>query len=314
MTRQREISHFVDICDVSRDDLVRILAISARLKAARAGKRRGERDAGAPLAGTMLALIFEKPSTRTRVSFDVAMRQMGGDTLMLSANELQLGRGESIADTARVLSRLVDAIMIRSGDHDAVVELARWSQVPIINGLTPRSHPCQIMADLLTLEEHTGTIADAVVGWVGDGNNVALSWIHAAALLGFELRLACPPELAPQTSDLAWARALNPRIAMVDTPGDAVANATCVVTDAWVSMGDTDIDRRKALLAPYRVDAALMARAHVDAVFMHCLPAYRGNETTEEVIEGPQSVVFDEAENRLHAQKGILAWCLDAEV
>jgi ornithine carbamoyltransferase len=312
MTRDRDIRHFVDIADLSADDLRSILDESARLKAARAGRPKAAHDDDPVLAGHMLALIFEKPSTRTRVSFDVAMRQLGGDTLMLSSTELQLGRGETVPDTARVLSRMVDAIMIRANDHDAVRELAQWSDVPVINGLTPRSHPCQIMADLLTLHEHTGSISDAVVGWTGDGNNVALSWLHAAALLGFEFRLACPRELSIAAADMEWARSLNDKITVVQSPADAVAGANCVVTDAWISMGDTDVERRTELLTPYQVDEALMKNAAADAIFMHCLPAYRGREVSQEVLEGPQSVVFDEAENRIHAQKGILAWCLSA--
>ncbi len=305
------IRHFIDIADLSGNELRAILEESARMKRGRLGLGKAVREPDAPLAGRMMALIFEKPSTRTRVSFDVAMRQMGGDTLMLSSTELQLGRGETIQDTARVLSRMVDAIMIRSGNHEAVCELAAHAEVPVINGLTPRSHPCQIMADLLTLAEHKGDLEDTVVAWSGDGNNVALSFIHAAAKLGFSLRLACPEEFSPDPDDLKWAQALNSNIVLTRDPVEAAAGADCIVTDAWVSMGDTDAELREAALEPFRVDADLMAHAAKDAIFMHCLPAYRGKEVTEEVLESPMSVVFDEAENRLHAQKGILAWCLN---
>ncbi len=310
MTQSKDIRHFLDICDLSTEQLRAVVDNALAMKQARAGAPKGAREPGEPLKDRLIALIFEKPSTRTRVSFDVAMRQMGGDTLMLSSAELQLGRGETVSDTARVLSRMVDAIMIRSGSHESVVELAELGSVPVINGLTPRSHPCQIMADLMTLKEHTGRLEDAVVAWSGDANNVARSWLHAAARLGFEFRIACPAEFSLPEDELAWARNLNSRIAQMDAPADAADGAHCVVTDAWVSMGDSDVERRTRLLTPYRVDADLMKCARDDAIFMHCLPAYRGREVSAEVIDGPQSVVFDEAENRLHAQKAILGWCL----
>jgi len=263
-----------------------------------------------PLEGKTLALIFEKPSTRTRVSFEVAMRQLGGDTIVLGTQDSQLGRGETIADTARVLSRYVDAIMIRTNAHQKLAEMAEYATVPVINGLTDSSHPCQLMADVMTLQERKGPVADTVVAWSGDGNNVAASWIHAAVRFGFELRLACPETLQPEPGLIGWARAEGGRVTLTADPGEAVTGSDCVVTDTWVSMGAEATVNRHNLLAPYRVDERLMARAKPDAIFMHCLPAHRGEEVTAGVIDGPQSAVWDEAENRLHAQKGILAWCL----
>jgi ornithine carbamoyltransferase len=257
----------------------------------------------------MLAMIFDKPSTRTRVSFDVAMRQLGGDAILLTGQEMQLGRGETIADTAKVLSRYVDAIMIRTLDHRTLTELARHASVPVINGLTHRSHPCQVMADVLTFEEHRGPIKGKTVAWTGDANNVLTSWMHAAQRFDFALRVATPPELAPKKWLLDWVRSSAADIRVGRDPEVAVKGAHCVVTDTWVSMGDKEGTRRHNLLKPYQVNARLMAKARPDALFMHCLPAHRGEEVTDEVIDGPQSVVFDEAENRLHAQKGILAWC-----
>ena len=265
-----------------------------------------------PLAGRTLAMIFEKPSTRTRVSFEVAMRQLGGEVVVLQAAELQLGRGETVADTARVLSRYVDAIMLRTDDAEKLAELAANASVPVINGLTDKSHPCQLMADVMTFEEHRGAIAGQVVAWVGDGNNVARSWIEAAVQFGFTLRIACPAELQPAPEAVAWARSMGADIRVGTDPAAAVAGAACVVTDCWVSMNDDPASNRHNLLAPYRVDERLMARAAPDALFMHCLPAHRGEEVTAGVIDGPQSVVFDGAENRLHAQKGVLAWALGA--
>jgi ornithine carbamoyltransferase len=230
--------------------------------------------------------------------------------VVLNSKDMQLGRGETIADTARVLSRYVDAIMIRTDLHSKLLEMAEAATVPVINGLTDFSHPCQIMADVMTFEEHRGPIRDRTMAWVGDGNNVASSWIHAAQRFDFQLRLACPPELAPTPEVLAWAAERQARVQVVEDPHDAVANADAVLTDVWVSMSDRDAERRRRLLAPYRVDAALMTGARAEALFMHCLPAHRGEEVTTDVIEGARSVVFDQAENRLHAQKGILAWCL----
>jgi ornithine carbamoyltransferase len=244
------------------------------------------------------------------VSFDVAMRQLGGDVVMLTGAEMQLGRGETIADTARVLSRYVDAIMIRILSHDALTELATHATVPVINGLTRLSHPCQVMADVLTFEEHKGAIKGHTVAWTGDASNVLSSWMHAAKSFDFRLRIAIPPELKLDRSIAAWAKQSNAAIEVGHDPEEAVAGADCVVTDTWVSMGDKDGEKRHNLLKPYQVNQRLMAQAKPDAIFMHCLPAHRGDEVTDEVIDGPQSVVFDEAENRLHAQKGILAWCL----
>jgi ornithine carbamoyltransferase len=297
---------FIDLTEVGAADLRTILDESRRLKAIRDGARPGV----GPLAGKMLAMIFERPSTRTRVSFDVGMRELGGQTLMLTGDEMQLGRGETIADTARVLSRYVDAIMIRILDHQALTELARNATVPVINGLTKVSHPCQIMADVLTFEEHRGPIKGRTVAWTGDTNNVLASWIHAAARFEFNLRIATPPELAPKMEIVNWARKHGASVHLTADAFEAVDGADCVVADTWVSMGDDESERRHNLLKPYQVNARLMAAAKPDAIFMHCLPAHRDEEVTEEVIDGPQSVVFDEAENRLHAQKGILTWAL----
>jgi ornithine carbamoyltransferase len=284
------------------------------LDASLAMKRERQRGGAGtrPLAGKMLAMIFDKPSTRTRVSFDVAMRQLGGDVLMLDGQAMQLGRGETIADTARVMSRYVDALMIRTLRHDMVMELARHATIPVINGLTRQSHPCQLMADLMTFEEHRGPIGGKTVAWVGDSNNVMASWMHGAERFGFTLRVATPRELAPRPELLKWARASGAAITVGRDPSAAVKDADCVVTDTWLSMGDKDAAKRRVLLKPFQVNARLMAKAKPDAIFMHCLPAHRGEEVTDGVIDGPQSVVFDEAENRLHAQKGILAWCFHA--
>ncbi|MDE2007997.1 MAG: ornithine carbamoyltransferase [Rhodospirillales bacterium] len=295
--------HFLDLRDFDRATLRRMLDLAA-------GFKRG--GAARPLAGRTLALIFEKPSTRTRVSFEVGMRQLGGEVIVLSGKDTQLGRGESVADTARVLSRYVDAIMLRTDRAGKLHELAAHATVPVINGLTEASHPCQLMADVMTFEEHRGPIAGQVVAWCGDGNNVACSWIEAAVRFGFTLRLATPDTLRPPEELIAWARAQGGRIELTDDPAAAVAGARCVVTDTWVSMSDDPNESRHNMLAPYRVTEALMAQAAPDAIFMHCLPAHRGEEVTAEVIDGKQSVVFDEAENRLHAQKGVLAWALGA--
>ena len=301
-------NHFLDLTDFSGDQLRSVMAEAKRLKSLRNGAFANQ----GPLAGKVLAMIFERPSTRTRVSFDVGMRELGGQTVMLTGDEMQLGRGETIADTARVLSRYVDAIMIRILDHDALLELAANATVPVINGLTKTSHPCQIMADILTFEEHRGSIAGKTVAWVGDTNNVLASWIHAAARFDFNLRIATPPELAPKADLVAWARKVGASVHLTPDAFEAVEGADCVTTDTWVSMGDDESERRHNLLKPYQVDGRLMRAAHADAIFMHCLPAHRDEEVTAEVIDGPQSVVFDEAENRLHAQKGVLAWCLGA--
>jgi ornithine carbamoyltransferase len=274
-------------------------------------KKRGAAGKG-PLAGKTMAMIFDRPSTRTRVSFDVAMRQLGGESITLTGQEMQIGRGETIADTARVLSRYVDAIMIRTLDHEQLVGLAEHATIPVINGLTKLSHPCQIMADVLTFEEHRGKIEGAKVAWTGDANNVLTSWMHAADRFKFELRVATPPELKPAKAMLDWIKKSGADIHVGTDPDEAVKGADCVVTDTWVSMGDKDGNRRHNLLKRYQVNQRLMGKAKPDAIFMHCLPAHRGEEVTAEVMDGPQSVVFDEAENRLHAQKGILSWCLHA--
>jgi len=297
--------HFLDLRDFDTATLRRMLDIASGFKRAGGVSSR-------PLAGKTLALIFEKPSTRTRVSFEVGMRQLGGDVVVLSAKDMQLGRGETPADTARVLSRYVDAIMMRTDRVSKLHDLAKYATVPVINGLTDTSHPCQLMADVMTFEEHRGPIAGQVVAWCGDGNNVARSWIEAAVRFGFTLRLATPDALRPPQELLDWARAQGGTIELTDDPEAAVAGARCVVTDTWVSMADDPNESRHNLLAPYRVTEALMRRAARDALFMHCLPVHRGEEVTAEVIDGPQSVVFDEAENRLHAQKGVLAWALGA--
>jgi len=301
--------HFLDLADFDSATLNGILDRARALREARDGAR----DGVGPMAGKVLALVFEQPSTRTRVSFDVGMRELGGQTLMLTGAEMQLGRGETIADTARVMSRYVDGIMIRILDQDALAELAANATVPVINGLTRRSHPCQVMADILTFEDHRGPIKGRTVAWVGDSNNVLASWVHAAARFDFSLKIATPPELAPSRRLLDWARTANAAVVAGEEAEWAAADADCIVTDTWVSMGDSEAERRHNLLKPYQVNARLMARAHKDAIFMHCLPAHRGEEVTAEVMDGPQSVVFDEAENRLHAQKGILAWAMGGE-
>jgi len=302
---------FLDIDQLDAGILRGLLDDAAARKQARAGQGQAVVDADAPLKGRLLALVFIQPSTRTRVSFDVGMRQLGGETIVLNADDLQLDRGETMADTGRVLSRYVDAIMIRSKEHGMLEELTEHASVPVINGLTDASHPCQLMADVMTLEEHRGPAAGQVVAWAGDGNNVATSWIHGAARFGYELRLACPEPLAPAPALVDWARRQSATVSVTGDAAAAVAGADCVVSDAWVSMHQDDAAaNRHNLLAPYQVNAALMARAKDDAIFMHCLPAHRGEEVTAEVIDGPRSVVWDEAENRLHAQKAILTWCL----
>ncbi len=300
------IRHFLDLIDIPPREL------RAIIDASRAMKKRGRARAAKPLEGRTLAMIFDKPSTRTRVSFDVAMRQLGGDVILLTGQEMQLGRGETIADTAKVLSRYVDAIVIRTLEHATLIELARHATVPVINGLTRRSHPCQVMADVMTFEEHRGTIKGKTVAWTGDANNVLASWMHAAQQFDFALKVATPAELGPKKWLVDWIKSSSAAIHVGHDPEAAAKHAHCVVTDTWVSMSDRDGTKRHNLHKPYQVDARLMAQARPDALFMHCLPAHRGEEVTDEVIDGPQSVVFDEAENRLHAQKGILAWCLNA--
>jgi ornithine carbamoyltransferase len=299
-----EVRHFLDLAELDAGTLRRILDQASELKSLGAKERRPR------LAGKTLAMIFDKPSTRTRVSFEVAIKALGGDAVVLRGKEMQLGRGETIADTARVLSRYVDAIMIRTDCHKKLIEMAEAATVPVINGLTDHSHPCQIMADVMTFEEYRGPIRDRTLAWVGDGNNVANSWVHAAQRFDFKLRLACPPEFAPAAEVLDWATERQARVQLFEDPTEAVAGADAVMTDVWVSMGDGDPERRRRLLAPYQVDAELMAASPPEALFMHCLPAHRGEEVAADVIDGPRSVVFDQAENRLHAQKGILTWCL----
>ena len=301
--------HFLDIDRIDAGTLRRIVDMGHAMK--KAGKRVPAKLKPAGIADAVLMLIFEKPSTRTRVSFDVAMRQLGGQTIALNHTDLQVGRGEPISDTAKVISRYVDAIMIRANKHETLTEFAEHASVPVINGLTDRTHPCQIIADIMTFEEARGPIKDRKVAWTGDGNNVAVSWIQAAARFGFKLALACPPQLNPDRVVLEWARRQGADVQLTEEPQEAVKDADCVVTDTWVSMGQQqEATRRKQLLGPYAVDESLLLRAHKDAIFMHCLPAYRGLEVAASVIDGPRSVVWEEAENRLHAQKAILAWCL----
>jgi ornithine carbamoyltransferase len=295
--------HFLDLDRLDASTLRGILDSAKALK-------RGEGLERRPLQGKTLAMLFEKPSTRTRVSFEVGMRKLGGEVVVLERDGMQLGRGESVADTARVLSRYVDIIMLRTTKEEKLYELAEHATVPVVNGLTDRTHPCQLMADVMTFEEHRGPIAGRTVAWAGDGNNMATSWIHAAVRFGFTLKLACPKKLGPPEDVVQWARAQGSRIEVSDRIEDAVVGADCVVTDTWVSMGEKDIARRHALLPPYRVDARAMKLAKPDAIFMHCLPAHRGEEVTADVIDGPQSVVWDEAANRLPAQQGIMVWCL----
>jgi ornithine carbamoyltransferase len=304
-----DIRHFLDLTDLPTQTLQAMIDASRAMKAA---LKRGEQTK--PLAGKTLAMVFDKPSTRTRVSFDVGMRQLGGESIMLTAQEMQLGRGETLADTARVLSRFVDAIVIRILDHRAVEELAKYATVPVINGLTRLSHPCQVLADVMTFEEKKGSIRGRTVAWTGDANNVLTSWMHAAERFDFTLRVATPAELKPKKWLLDWVKSSGAAVEFGDDPEAAVRGVDCIVTDTWVSMGDRDGKQRHNILKPFQVNARLMAQAKPDAIFMHCLPAHRGDEVTDEVIDGPQSVVFDEAENRLHAQKGLLAWCMHAGV
>ena len=297
-----DLRHFLDLDRLDPAILRGILDTAQALKS--------EASAPARLPGRTLALVFEKPSTRTRVSFEVAIQQLGGHAVVLDQSSTQMGRGETVADTARVLSQYVDAIMLRTSAPDNLLEMADAASVPVINGLTNESHPCQIMADVMTFEDHKGPIAGKVVAWSGDGNNVAASWIHAAVRFDFELRLASPPSLQNSGALLDWARDNGGRVSVSDDPQAAVDGADCVVTDTWVSMGDEAVEERRNLLAPYRIDTALMARAKDDAIFMHCLPAHRGDEVDGDVIDGPQSVVWAEAGNRLPVQKSILMWCL----
>jgi ornithine carbamoyltransferase len=300
--------HFLGLGDAGGDGLAAMLNDALDRKAARTGWARGRPDADAPLAGHVLAMIFEKNSTRTRVSFDVAMRQLGGSAIVMEAGTTQIGRGESIADTARVLSRMVDAIMIRTDDHAKIEELARHADVPVINGLTDLSHPCQIMADLLTVIDRGKALPGLQLAWLGDGNNVLNSLIEAAGLMKFAVRGACPAGFEPDAAMIAEAREAGGTVILTQDPAVAVTGADVVVTDTWISMGQANSGAKIAAMEPYRVDAALMAHAKPDALFLHCLPAHRGEEVVDAVIDGPQSAVWDEAENRIHAQKSVLRW------
>ena len=304
--------HFIDLADAGGDGLRRMLDAAIARKADRRGHPRGQADDDAPLAGHALAMIFEKNSTRTRVSFDMAMRQLGGTTIVMDAGSMQLGRGETIADTARVLSRYVDAIMIRTDDHQKIADLARYADVPVINGLTDQSHPCQIMADLQTVQEHKGRIAGLRWAWLGDGNNVLHSIIEAGSLLDFEVRIGCPEGYDPDPGmvEMAAQRGGNHPFLLTRDPGFAVAGANVVVTDTWVSMGQDHAEQKLRAMAPYQVTEGLMAKADAEGLFLHCLPAHRGEEVVDAVIDGPQSVIWDEAENRVHAQKSVLLWCM----
>ena len=304
--------HFLDIHRTDPDALRSMLTQAGAMKAARGDRPRGTPDDEAPLDGRVVALIFEKPSTRTRISFDVGVRQMGGTSMVLSGADMQLGHGETIADTARVLSRYVDLIMIRTFGEDILAEMAEHATVPVVNGLTDTSHPCQIMADVMTFEEHRGPIAGRRVAWMGDGNNVARSFLHAAASFGFDVTFSGPAALDPPDEVVGAARRAGREVRIERDPAAAVADADLIVTDTWVSMGDAESSRQRRhnLLRPYQVNDALLAAAPADALVMHCLPAHRGEEITDSVLDGPRSVVFDEAENRLHAQKAILRWCL----
>jgi len=306
------MTHFLDIHTTTAADLRQMIDSARAMKSARNGRPKGTPDDDQPLKGRMVALIFEKPSTRTRVSFDVGVRQMGGETMVLSGKEMQLGHGETIADTARVLSRYVDLIMIRTFEEATLHEMAEHADVPVINGLTNRTHPCQIMADVMTYEEHRGPIAGKKVVWCGDGNNVFASFAHAAGQFGFDLSFTGPETLDPERVWLDFAASKGHPVTIQRDPHKAVAGADLVVTDTWVSMHDPESakERRHNQLRPYQVNEALMALAQPDALFMHCLPAHRNDEATSAVMDGPHSVIFDEAENRLHAQKAIMRWCL----
>ena len=303
--------HFLDLSDAGGDAIAAMINDAQDRKAARQAWPKGRADADAPLAGHVLGMIFEKNSTRTRVSFDIAMRQLGGSVLILDSGTSQLGRGESVADTARVLSRMVDAIMLRTDDHEKALEMARHATVPVINGLTDRSHPCQIVADLLTVVEHGKALPGLELAWLGDGNNVLHSILEAAALMKFNVRVGTPKGYEPEAEFIDMARAAGCKVTLTNDAREAVADADIVVTDTWVSMGQEHVHNKLAAMAPFQVSDALMASAKHEAKFLHCLPAHVGDEVTEEVFEGDQSVVFDEAENRIHAQKSVLLWCFD---
>jgi ornithine carbamoyltransferase len=299
------VRHFLDISDFSTSQLRAMLDAGRAIKARR---RTAEAKADKPLDGKVVAMIFDQPSLRTRASFEVGITELGGSPMMVTGKEIELGERETVADTARVFSRYVDAIMIRILDHAHLLELAEYATVPVINGLTKSSHPCQVMADIMTFEEHRGPLDKRKIAWTGDTNNVLASWIHAAGRFDFDLHIATPAELAPPVALTNWARENGAKLTLTTRPEEAVEGADCVITDCWVSMGDTEGNRHN-LLRPYQVNEGLLRRADKQAVFMHCLPATRGEEVTNEIMDGPQSVVYDEAENRLHAQKAILAWC-----
>jgi ornithine carbamoyltransferase len=302
--------HFLDISALSKADVRLILDEAHRRKAARIGWEKGRPDHDRPLDGCTLAMIFQKNSTRTRVSFEMAMRQLGGSAIVMSANDTQLGRGETVEDTARVLARMVDAVMIRANSHQDVLDFAAASDAPVINGLTDLSHPCQILADIMTIEEWRGPIDGKTIAWLGDGNNVCMSFVHAAEKLPFTLRIATPPNYAPRRQEIEAAQKAGAQVRVSDDPYAAIAGADVVVTDTWVSMGDVDKEARLRAFPPYAVNEAIMQRAAADAIFLHCLPAHRGEEVTDAVIDAPNSAVWDEAENRIHAQKAVLMWCL----
>ena len=302
--------HFLNLSDGGGDAIAAMLNDAMDRKNARAGWSRGKADADAPLAGHTLAMVFEKNSTRTRTSFEMAMKQLGGDSIFMASGQMQLGRGETIADTARVLSRYVDAIMIRTDDHAKVEELAHYASVPVINGLTDLSHPCQIVADLLTVIEHGNALPGLELAWLGDGNNVLNSVVEAAGLFKFNVRIAVPEGYESDGNFIEAAKAAGANITLTRDAGEAVAGADVIVTDTWVSMGQEHAHNKMAAMMPYQVNERLMALAKPDAKFLHCLPAHRGEEVTDAVIDGPQSLIWDEAENRLHAQKSILLWCL----
>ena len=304
-------NHFLDLADLADGQLRHLLDAAAARKTARTGLPKGMVDEDAPLAGYLLAMVFEKPSTRTRLSFDMGMRQLGGQTVILNQSDMQLGRGESIADTAEVISRFADMAMLRTGPHETLSELAAHAHVPVINGLTAYSHPCQIVADLMTFEEHKGTLAGQKLAWLGDGNNVALSFVHAAAQVDFELALATPSDFSIADDEIAMARDKGAKITVCASAEEAAEGAAALITDCWVSMSDDpqEAEARAQAFRPYQVTQGLMDRGD-DPIFMHCLPAYRDSEVTGEVIDGPRSVVFDEAENRAHAQKAIMLHCL----
>jgi ornithine carbamoyltransferase len=305
----KNLRHFLDLSELPGTTLRSILDAGKDIK-----KRRRTPSAknDRVLEGKAVVLIFEQPSLRTRMSFEVGIRDLGGESIMVTGKEIELGEREAIKDTARVMSRYADAIMIRMLDHAKLQEFAKWAEVPVINGLTKTSHPCQVLADVMTFEERQGPIKGRTVAWAGDSNNVLASWVHAAARFDFSLRIATPPELAPKSELIAWAKKEGAKVEVTKDPFAAVDGADAVVTDAWVSMGDGEKERRHNLLKPYQVNGKLLKAANRDAIFLHCLPAHRGEEVTDEVIDSPQSAVLDEAENRMHAQKGVLAWCFDA--